>query len=71
MPLHYEYQSITMQLAICNLHFQWNFQLVMRKSENTVTYPAPQKEGNFKQEVFRRDNNITNLGMLLQQINQN
>lgn len=38
----------------------------MRKSDNNVgPYPAPQKDENFKQEVFRRDNKIPNLGNLI------
>lgn len=39
--------------------------LVMRKSEDMSPYPTPQnKDDNFKQEVFRRDNKIPNLGMV-------
>lgn len=36
----------------------------MRKNENVGPYPQPQSNGEtFKQEVFRRDNKIPNLGM--------
>lgn len=39
--------------------------LVMRKSDNMSPYPTPQnKDDNFKQEVFRRDNKIPNLGIV-------
>lgn len=48
-----------------NLFFQLKLQLVMRKSDNLNPYPPPKEEGNFKQEVFRRDNSkIPNLGTL-------
>lgn len=37
----------------------------MRKSDNMSPYPTPQnKDDNFKQEVFRRDNKIPNLGIV-------
>ncbi|XP_055310493.1 uncharacterized protein LOC129573666 isoform X5 [Sitodiplosis mosellana] len=36
--------------------------LVMRKTDDLTPYPPPKNEGNFKQEVFRRDNSkIPNL----------
>lgn len=37
----------------------------MRKSDNLNPYPEPQKDENFKQEVFRRDNKIPNLGKII------
>lgn len=47
--------------------FHRHLQLVMRKSDDITPYPPPKNDGNFKEEVFRRDNSskIPNLGTLI------
>lgn len=58
-PQHF----IPFLFILSNFSHNANLQLVMRKNENNSgPYPPTQNGDQFKQEVFKRDNKIPNLG---------